>query len=376
MMRGGLAPAIVGSAQLPRPWRRDVRPRSWASALTVTTLAALCLAAAPGVVAQDGSPGASPSAVPVPSASPFCALLTAVEVGAALEADVSIVGSTATSCSYATTEGATLTVLLEAGDLATVIGAVPSAAPPSVAPSSGAVPSGAVPGAPGLTVAGLPAYVTPDGTVLYVQTSDGVLSFGALGLPGTAAETTAILEALATTAIPRLVAIPIPSAGPLASLVPLPSPAANADPGLTAMFPPTIGDRPLQVQTYTARELAANGMRPATLKAIKSGLASVGKTLDDMTFGYSSYANGDLSAVRVHGVDAASIEPQVLRLLLSGFKHPKQTPTKLHGKKVIKVTDGKGSAATDPTYFYASGDVLWEVKAPEPDLAQIMQALP
>ena len=232
------------------------------------------------------------------------------------------------------------------------------------------MPSGAVASPAGLTVAGQPAYATPDGTVLYVQTSDGVVSFGALGFPGTAAETTATLVALASTAIPRLPSIPIPSAGPLASLVPSPSAAADADPELAAMFPPTIGGQPLQVQTYTARELASSGMKQATLKAIKSGLASVGKTLDDMTFGYSSYANGDLSAVRVHGVDAASIEPQVLRLLLSGFKHPKQTPTKLHGKKVIKVTEGKGSAAGEPTYFYAHGDVLWEVKAPEPDLAR------
>ena len=235
-----------------------------------------------------------------------------------------------------------------------------------------------MPSPAGLTVAGQPAYVTPDGTVLYVQTGDGVVSFGALGFPGTAADTTATLVALATTAIPRLPAIPIPSAGPLASLVPSPSAAANAnaDPELAAKFPPAIGGQPLQVQTYTARQLAANGMNKATLKAIKSGLASVGKTLDDMTFGYSSYADGGLSSVRVHGVNAASIEPQVLRLLLSGFRHPKQTPTKLHGKKVVKVTDGKGSAAGDPTYFYAHGDVLWEVKAPEPDLAEIMQALP
>ncbi len=313
----------------------------------------------------------SPSVAPAPSASPFCAVLTAAEVGTALGADVTVGGSTATSCSYAATDGATLTVLLEIGDLATLIGAVPSAAP-----SSAAVPSGAVPSPASLSVAGQTAYVTPDGTVLYVQTSDGVVSFGALGFPGTAADTTATLVALATTAIPRLPSIPIPSAGPLASLVPSPSAVANADPELAAKFPPTIGGQAIEVQTYTARKLASSGMNKATLKAIKSGLASVGKTLDDMTFGYSTYANGDLSAIRVHGVNAASIEPQVLRLLLSGFKHPKQTPTKLHGKKVIKVTDGKSSASGEPTYFYANGDVLWEVKAPEPDLGQIMQGLP
>ena len=353
-----------------------MRLRSRAGALTVATLASICLAAAPGVVAQDTSPGMSPSAAPAASASPFCAILTAAEVGTALGADVTVGGSTPTSCSYAAADGATLTVLLEIGDLATVIGAVPSAAPPSGAAPSAAPPSGGVPNPAVLTVAGQPAYVTPDGTVLYVQTSDGVVSFGALGFPGTAEETTATLVALASTAIPRLPSIPIPSAGPLASLVPPPSAAANADPELAALFPTALGGQPLQVQTYTARELAANGMNKATLKAIKTGLASVGKTLDDMTFGYSTYGNGDLTAVRVRGVDAASIEPQVLRLMLSGFKHPKQTPTKLHGKKVIKVTEGKGSASAEPTYFYAHGDVLWEVKAPEPDLAEIMQTLP
>ncbi len=339
---------------------------------------ALCLAAAPGVVAQGGSPGASPgvspSAGPAASASPFCAILTAAEVGAALGADVSVAGSTPTSCGYATTDAAALTVLLEVGDLATVIGAVPSSAPSSSTPPSPAASSSAPP-IGGLTVAGQPAYVTPDGTVLYVQTGDGVVSFGVLGFPGTAAETTAMLVALASTAIPRLPSIPIPSAGPEASLSPAASATADADPELAGMFPPASGGQPLQVRTYTARELAANGMNKATLKALKSGLASVGKTLDDMTFGFTSHANGDLSAVRVRGVDAASIEPQVLRLLLSGFQHPRQTPTKLHGKKVIKVTQGKGSAA-EPTYFYAHGDVLWEIQAPEPDLKQIMQALP
>ncbi len=352
-------------------------PSRMAAAVLVMLTTTLCLAA-PGVVAQDASPGASPSAsgspAPAAAASPFCAVLTTAEVGTALGADVTVGSSTSTSCSYAATNGATLTVLLEAGDLATVIGAIPSPAPASALPS--ASPDAAVPSPAGLIVAGQPAYVTPDGTVLYVQVSGGVVSFGALGFPRTAEETTATLEALASTAIPRLPSIPTPSAGPDASPQPLPSLSANADPELAAMFPSAIGGQPVQAQTYTARELAANGMNKATLKAIKSGLAAVGKTLDDMTFGYSTYGAGDLTAVRVKGVDAASIEPQVLRLLLSGFKHPRQTPTKLHGKKVIKVTDGKASKSAEPTYFYTHGDVLWEVKAPEPDLAEILQTLP
>ncbi len=333
-----------------------MRLRCPMAGVVLATIASLCVAAAPVAIAQDESPGASPGSSMPPPPSAFCAILAPTDVSGVTGADVTVGNSTGTSCSYTAADGSTLTVLLEAGDLATITGASPSDE--------------------GTTVAGQPAYVTPDGTVLYVQTVEGVLSLGALGFPGDAATTTSDLMSLAEIGVPRLASIPLPSAGPVASLEPSPSMVAAADPELGAMFPTTIGGQPIIVQTHTARQLAETGMTSATRKAIVAGLAAVGKTLDDMSLGFSSYANGDLSAVRVRGVDAASIEPQLLRLMISGYSKPRQTPTKLHGKKVIKVTEGKGSAHADPTYFYAHDDVLWEMQAPEPDLTEIFADLP
>lgn len=84
-----------------------------------------------------------------------------------------------------------------------------------------------------------------------------------------------------------------------------PSFAADAD--LAAQFPKTIAGKPIEVQTVTARELADQGVDAATVQSITDGLAAIGKGLDDMTLGFSSYAGGDLSAIRVRGVDAGTI---------------------------------------------------------------------
>lgn len=63
-------------------------------------------------------------------------------------------------------------------------------------------------------------------------------------------------------------------------------------------------------------------------------------------------------------------------LAVGEMADPQQTPTTIAGTAVIKVTDGPDSAGAGGTYFYAHGDVLWVLSASEPDLTEILQALP
>ena len=111
--------------------------------------------------------------------------------------------------------------------------------------------------------------------------------------------------------------------------------------------------------------------------AITAGLAAIGKTLSDMSIAFASAGNGEeISAIRVKDVDAASIEPQLLPLLLSNMSNPVQTPGTVAGKNVIKVTDGPDSPEATAIYLYAHDDTIWDVQATEPDLTEIFTNLP
>ena len=102
----------------------------------------------------------------------------------------------------------------------------------------------------------------------------------------------------------------------------------------------------------------------------------MGKTLDDMTLGFSSYAGGNLSAIRVRGVEASGIEQQLMPLVLDGAADPQQTPMQVAGKDVIKVTNGPDGVDVSAIYFYTHDDVLWIITASDPELTEILQALP
>ena len=220
-------------------------------------------------------------------------------------------------------------------------------------------------------MAGRPGLLVLRGSALYVEVPDGTLTVQLLGNPGSGDDATAALVALAPTAMDRLTSL---GGGPTTTPEAASSFAGDAD--LAALFPTTIGGQPIKVQTYTARDLAGQGVDPATVQAISDGLATVGKTLDDMTLGFSSYSGGDLSAIRVRGVDASGIEQQLMPLVLDGVADPRQTTMQVAGKDVIKVTDGPDGVDASAMYFYAHDDVLWIVTAADPDLTEILQALP
>ena len=96
--------------------------------------------------------------------------------------------------------------------------------------------------------------------------------------------------------------------------------------------------------------------------------ASQGLTLDDLSIGTASTADGDITALQVPGMDAALLLPAVSeRFSALGAT---ATPTERAGKALI-------SFPGQPLWLYASGDVLWMITQPdEAALDAILEVLP
>ncbi len=325
------------------PVRHPLRtaPRLLAALAVVASLAG-----GPVVHAQEASPAATPSA--------FCAILTPAEVTAVIGLDVTIGQSLDDFCSYDAGNGLTsLTVQHDKGagkvaDLKTYFS-----------------------DATDTTVAGRPGLLVLGGSALYVDVPDGTLTLQLLGYAGSGTDATAALVTLAPTAMDRLTSL---EGGPATTPKAGPSFAGDAD--LAALFPTTIGGQPIKVQTYTARELADQGVDPATIQAITDGLAAVGKTLDDMTLGFSSYSGGDLSAIRVRGVDA--VRHRATADASRPRRRGRPTADDHAGRRQGRHQGHQRSRwrGRQRHYFYAHDDVLWIVTASDPDLTEILQALP
>ena len=132
------------------------------------------------------------------------------------------------------------------------------------------------------------------------------------------------------------------------------------------------------------------------MQGLQDKLTSKGKTINDMSIAYGSFPTdtsfGDITAVRLKGVDIASLTDDLLPLVFTDVVDPVQTPVVIGGKNVIVVTDGPfqtsapvGSpgASEDPyalapdrAYVYPQGEVLWLVSADEPALTEVFQKLP
>jgi hypothetical protein len=316
--------------------------------MLVSLGAALSLTIGPVARAQDASPGDTPAATP----STFCAVLSADEVSAALKVTVTIQDSSDTNCTYAdyTTSFLGLDVRVETGDFATV-------APLMMSDGTDT------------KVGGRDARIAKDGSLMYVDAEQGMLALQLIGTPAAGVDASAALQALGATALSRLGSVPLPTPEPQR-----PTPSFIGDADLVARFPKTIAGAPLTVQSFSGKDLASIGMNDESLSAITTGLAAVGKTLDDMSlaFGFTTGGEG-ISAIRIKGVDAATIESQLLPLLLSNITNPVQEPASVAGKNVTKVTD---SATYTITYLYTHDDVIWDVQATDPDLTEIFQNLP
>jgi hypothetical protein len=316
----------------------------------VTLALSMVVAAAP--IAHAQSPAAPPSQ--------FCSVLTPEEVTAALGVEVAIGDSTDIDCTYqsdfAAGSFASLNARFEESFDLEVMRLI--------------FPDGAE-----IQVAGMPAYASADSSLVYTGLANG----GAfvLQLVGSAADGVDLATAmtgLAELAIPRLAGIPLPTAEPEPSV-----PTFHQDPELEAQFPDSVGGQPIEVQSVTGDMVSSIlGSDPEALQQLNDFLASIGKTLADVSVGVGFYSGppaGSIIAIRIRGIDMASIAPQILPLITAQMTDPQQTAVQVGGKNVTKVNSA-GAPDEQAQYLYPRGDVLWTVSTVEPALTEVFGALP
>ncbi len=348
---------------------------------------ALCLSGAvlaPGVLAQDATDEPLPTDLIVDLETPgppsaLCGVLTDDEASTALGVSLAVGDSTDYDCSWnSTTSDASLLVTRDTGDFEL--------------DAKDAFPDGVA-----LDIDGTPAWYTPEALVLFADVGDGVLfTVEYFGTPPEGIDLQAALTSLATAALPRLDAIPIPTEEPEAT------PAG--DPVLEALIPTSVGDAETVVDVYTAADLMAN-VDPddpdaqSDMDALQALVEAHGRTLDDVSFADAYFATetayGDLFAIRVAGANVADFEDELADLVLQ-LEDPRRSPAVIGGHQVTVITDGppvsespgpSADASVDPSaepvdeplppsYLYPSGEVLFIVSADEPQLTQLFELLP
>lgn len=353
-----------------------IRGRSLAASLIGLALCLPGAMLASGVAAQDPTEAPLPTDLagvgvgPTTKPSALCGVLTADEVSSALGVTLEVTDSTEYDCSWGSDSSDTsLLVTRDAGDFELDAQEV--------------FPDGV-----SLTVDGKPAWYTPEGLVLFVDVGDGMLfTLEYFGTQPDDLDLQGALTALATSAVPQLAAIPVPTEEPM--------PTPQGDPVLEALIPTSVGDAETVVDVYTARDLIA-GTDPddpdasADIGALQDFAAEHGRTIDDISFADAYFdtgtAVGDLFAIRVAGADVTEFADQLADLVLQ-LDDPRRTSTTIAGKPVTIVTEGPlptgspdPSADPDeeplpPSYLYASGEVLYIVSAEEPQLSELFAAL-
>ena len=156
---------------------------------------------------------------------------------------------------------------------------------------------------------------------------------------------------------------------------PEPEPSFFGDAELQALMPTTVGGEPIESQTASGQDLAAqidpeDPDSQAEFQALVDALASKGKTLDDLSVGFAFYftedTGGGVTAVRVRGLDINNFVVDLLPLLLTDFDDPQQTPGQVAGRDVTIVTDGPDGPDAERQYVYPRGEILWVVAAEGP----------
>ena len=342
--------------------------------LAALTTAALGLTLVSSVgLAQD------PTDEPAGTPSPFCGVLTADEASAALGVKLTVGTSSESDCSYDSdfvTSDVSLNARREDG------------------PISDDYPKSYFPDGTDLQVGGHAAYYSAESSILFVDegSNNQLFVLQLFGTPPDQIDLQKALTSLAETGLPRLPAIPLPIEP---SAVPNPSYFGDAE--LAALVPTEIAGVPVDVETYSGADILAQADPTDTtnqdlLKQLQDALATKGKTMDDLSIAFATFATedafGGITAVRLKGADIGALKDDLLPLLLTDVLDPQQTPTTIAGKDVIIVTDGPIDAAspdpsadpyatgTDRAYMYPKGEVLWFVSADEPALTEIFQKLP
>ena len=212
---------------------------------------------------------------------------------------------------------------------------------------------GMFPGGVDTTVAGHEAYYVADANQIWVDL-DGQQLFIALAVTGLG-DASEALTGLAEAAAARVTPIEPPAAGSLASI-----------------FPTEIGGQQVLVQPVPADQVESMmGVDPRLREVIDATLAGMGKTMADLEVAFGSAAAGQLIAYRIAGEDAAAFLPVFVDAFKMGNPDGTTSVEQIAGKDVTVATAG------GQTFIYhASGDTVWTVIATEPDLSEILTALP
>jgi hypothetical protein len=350
-------------------------------AVVSTAVLALMLAVSSAGLAQDATDGPNATDGPAATPSPFCSVLTADEASSALGVPLTVGTSSETDCSYDadfTTSGVSLNARREDG------------------PITDDDPKSYFPDGVDLQVAGHQAYYVADGTntILFVDegSNDQLFVLQLFGTTPDSIDVQAALTSLAEAGLPRLAGIPLPAEPSIA-----PEASYLGDAELEALIPTEIQGVPVDIESMSGADILAQADPSDTstqdlLQQLQDALAAKGKTMDDLSIAFASFATedafGGITAVRLKGADIAQLTDDLLPLLLNDVLDPQQTPTTIAGKPVIIVTDGplespSPSASVDPyavggdrAYMYPKGEVLWFVSADEPALTEVFQKLP
>lgn len=328
--------------------------RRSAAHLVIALTIGLLAAAAP-VLAQDPAESAAPPSV-------ICGVLTLDEIAAAFGDDLPVTSSDAGSCtwaSYATGGNGALSLTLAPGTLDDLRSAYPDATDEEIA--------------------GVPVLVGSDGTFLFAEASGGVLSVFAFVFDDSV-DVPAAVRTVTEAALGRIGSVELP---PTPTQQPQPSFMGDAE--LQALMPTTVGGQPLESQTFSGQDLAAQ-IDPedpddqAEFQTLVDALAAQGRTLDDLSAGFAYYSSedssGGLTAVRVRGLDIDAFVDDLLPLLVTGLDDPQRTPGQVAGRDVTIVTDGPDGPDASRQYVYPKGEILWVVVAEEPALTELFDQLP
>ena len=281
----------------------------WLMSLPV---ALMLVSASPPAVAQDGV------------AEAFCQLLTAKEVREVLGTKVEATADP-TGCTWSSTK---------AGELAAASAGWTTV---SLTDQKATWPDGA-----DVTIGGRPAYYSPGVFLneLLIEVDPGVLWLVVTGFDG---DVQAALTTLGELAVPRVGSLPPPE-----QPAPAPDIALDAAPDLEALFPTTIGGQALDVSSLTGADAIVD---PEDQAAVNEALASMGKSVDDLSFAFAFAPAGAVAAIRVAGADAAAVLP-VLMQATEGAD-VEMTPAQVAGKDVTLI------ASDTPYYAYPAGEVVW-----------------
>ncbi len=173
-----------------------------------------------------------------------------------------------------------------------------------------------------------------------------------------------------------------PGAAPGASAAPVASPL-SASPGsgvsLESLFPDTLGGAPADVVVSTGKA-AFSSYDPSFVASMDDVLAQHGKHIDDLSVAIASFtAKGgpwSITAYRVPGLDASVTATLNDPLLAAFYPKAKRAAMTIAGKDVTLLSNGKYSPKGRFVYIYLKDDVAWYIDAIDPDLTQILAALP